>query len=74
MFRYFKETPVLVFKQNNTINVLSVHYLNSFDSDNLFRDFNTNKMEINSIVECFLLNKTITAVKPKTISLKSKKE
>jgi hypothetical protein len=61
------------------VNVSLVHYLDSFNSDNLFRDFNTNeidinKMEINDIVECFSLNKATTAVKSKTIDLKSKKE
>jgi hypothetical protein len=61
------------------VNVSFVHYLDSFNSDNLFRDFNSNeidinKMEINDIVECFSLNKATTAVKSKTIDLKSKKE
>ena len=74
MSRHFKETSISVSKQNNTVDVLSVYYLDSFNSDNLFRDFNINKMEINSMVEYFLLNKAITAAKPKTIGLKSKKE
>ena len=74
MFRHFKETSMSVFKQNNTIDVLLVHYLDSFNSDNLFRDFNTNKMEIDSIIKYSLLNKATTVVKPKTIGLKSKKE
>jgi hypothetical protein len=59
---------VLVSEQNNT-----------FDSDDLFRDFNTNEIdmneiEIDSIVECFLLNKATTTAKSKIIDLKSKKE
>ena len=74
MFRHFKETSMSVFEQNNTIDVLLVHYLDSFNSDNLFRDFNTNKMEIDSIIKYSLLNKATTVVKPKTIGLKSKKE
>ena len=56
------------------MDILLVHYLNSFDSNNLFRDFNTNEMEINGITECSLFNKAITAAKPKIIGLKSKKK
>lgn len=74
-----KKTPMLISKQNNTVNVLSVHHLDSFNSDDLFRDFNTNKIdtnkiEINSIAEYSSLNKAITIAKSKTINLKSKKE
>ena len=58
---------------------MSVYYLDSFDSDNLFKDFNTNEidineMEIDGIVECSLLNEATTTVKFKTIDLKPKKE
>ena len=74
MSRHPKETPILVSKQNNTIDALSVYNLDPFNSNNLFRDFNTNKMEINGMAECFLLNKAITAAKSKTVDLKSKKE
>ena len=74
MSRHPKETPVLVSKQNNTIDASLVYNLDPFNSNNLFRDFNTNKMEIDSIVECFSLNKAITAAKSKTVDLKSKKE
>ena len=45
MPRHFEETPVLVFKQNNIVDALSVHYLDTFNSDNFFRDFNMNKMQ-----------------------------
>ena len=63
-----------VSEQNNTMDVLSVHHLDSFDSDDLFRDFNTNEMEIDGMAEYFLLNEATTAAKSKTIDLKSKKE
>jgi len=74
MSRHPKKTPILVSNQNNIVDALSVYYLDSFDSNNLFRDFNTNKIEINSIVECFSLNKAITIAKSETVDLKSKKE
>ena len=56
------------------MNVLLVHYLGSFNSNDLFKDFNMNKMEIDGIVEYSLFNKATTAAKPKTIGLKFKKE
>ena len=74
MSRHPKETSVLVSKQNNTVDALLVYNLDPFNSNNLFRDFNTNKIEINGIVECFLLNKAITTAKSKTVGLKFKKE
>ena len=69
-----EETPVSVSEQNNTVDVSSVHHLDSFDSDDLFRDFNTNEMEIDGMAECSSLNEATTAAKSKTIDLKSKKE
>ena len=65
---------MLVSKQNNTIDALLVYNLDPFNSNNLFRDFNTNKIDINSIAECSSLNKATTIAKSKTIDLKSKKE
>ena len=65
---------MLVSKQNNTVDALLVYNIDPFDSNNLFRYFNTNEMEIDSMAECPLFNKAITAAKPKTIDLKFKKE
>ena len=74
MPKYIKKTPVSVFKQDNTINTLLVYYLDFFNFNDLFRDFNINKIEINNIVKCFLLNKAITIAKSEIVDLKSKKE
>ena len=65
---------MLVSKQNNALDASSVHYLDSFNSNDLFRDLNTNKIEINGMVECSSLNKAMTTTKSKTVDLKSKKE
>ena len=51
-----------------------VYNLDPFNSNDLFRDFNINKMEINGMAECFSLNEATTIVKSKTVGLKSKKE
>jgi len=72
--RYSKETSVSVSKQNNTVDALSVYNVDPFNSNDLFRYFNTNEMEIDGIMECPLFNEAITAAKPKTVDLKSKKE
>ena len=74
MSRHPDETPVSVSEQNNTVDASSVHNLDPFDSDDLFRDFNTNEMEIDGMAECSSLNEAITAAKSKTVDLKSKKE
>ena len=74
MSKHFKETPVSVSKQNNTVDALLVYNLDLFDSNDLFRDFNTNEMEINGMAEYSSLNEAITAAKFKTIDLKSKKK
>ena len=74
MSKHFKETPVSVSKQNNTVDALLVYNLDLFDSNDLFRDFNINKMEIDSTAECSSLNKATTIAKSKTVDLKSKKE
>ena len=74
MPEHTKKTSVSVSKQDNTIDALLIYYLDSFNSNNLFKDFNINKIEINSIAKRSLLNKTITIVKSKIINLKSKKE
>ena len=72
--RYFKETPVSVFKQGSTINTLLIYYFNFFNFNNLFKDFNINIININNIAECCLPDKAIIIIKFKNVKLKSKKK
>ena len=54
-----------VSEQNNIVDASSVHDLDPFDSDDLFRDIDTNEMAIDGMAEFSSLNEATTAAKSK---------